>query len=100
MFPWNKNINKTKFIETLNELLSLENAVLERLDRRRRMQEASGQESQGSLQYQLQEIKEQQNRLRKLISDYGGKPTNSKADLLSLNSLTNTTMDAIKSKEY
>ena len=30
----NDNTNKTNFIEYLNEVLSLENAVLERLDRR------------------------------------------------------------------
>ena len=96
MFSWSKNTNKTRFIETLNELFSLENAVLERLDKR--MQETLEQEAQSSLQHQLQEAKEQQSRLRKLISDYGGRPTNSKADLPSLDSLTNTTMDEINKK--
>src|SRR5215208_117551 len=96
MFSWSKNTNKTRFIKTLNELFSLENAVLERLDRR--MQETLEQEAQSSLQHQLEEAKEQQSRLRKLISDYGGRPTNSKAELPSLDSLINTTMDVTKKK--
>jgi ferritin-like metal-binding protein YciE len=70
--------NKNRFMETLNELFSLENAVLERLVGR--MRETSGQEAQSSLlQQQLQEEKEQQSRLRKLICDYGGRPTDSKS---------------------
>jgi ferritin-like metal-binding protein YciE len=78
--------DKTNFISYLNEILSIENAVIERLHRR--MQETSLQNSRNSLKDQLQEEKEQQRRLENLISDYGGKPTDSKADLLSLNSLT------------
>src|SRR5215208_2563118 len=97
MFSWNNNANKTKFIEHLNELLSLENAALERLHRR--IQETFVQNIRNLLQQQLQEEKEQQSRLRKLITDYGGKPTDAKADLLSLNSLTNVTMDAMKKKK-
>src|ERR687897_449704 len=91
MFSWSNNTNKTKFIEHLNELLSLENAALDRLHRR--TQETFVQNIRDSLQQQLQEEKEQQSRFRKLITDYGGKPTDAKADLLSLNSLTNVTMD-------
>src|ERR671915_603112 len=97
MFSWSNNTNKTKFIEHLNELLSLENAALERLHRR--TQETFVQNIRNSLQQQLQEEKEQQSRLRKLITDCGGKPTDAKADLLSLNSLTNVTMDAMKKKK-
>src|SRR5918998_1879222 len=97
MFFWSNNANKTKFIEHLNELLSLENAALERLHRR--TQETFVQNIRNSLQQQLQEEKEQQSRLRKLITDCGGKPTDAKADLLSLNSLTNVTMDAMKKKK-
>ena len=97
MFSWSNNTNKTKFIEHLNELLSLENAALDRLHRR--TQETFVQNIRNSLQQQLQEEKEQQSRLRKLITDCGGKPTDAKADLLSLNSLTNVTMDAMKKKK-
>jgi hypothetical protein len=37
--------------------------------------------------------------LRKLIVDSGSKPTSSKVDLLSLSSLTDAAMDAIKKKK-
>jgi len=87
----------TNFISHLNEILSIENAVIERLHRR--MQETSLQNSRNSLRDQLQEEKEQQRRLENLIADYGGKPTDSKADLLSLNSLTDATVDAMKKKK-
>src|SRR5919106_2799342 len=97
MFYRKNNTNKTNFIDYLNEILSLENAALERLDRR--IQETPVKNSQNSLQQQFQEEKEQQSRLRKLIVDCGGKPTSSKVDLLSLNSLTDATMDAIKKKK-
>jgi ferritin-like metal-binding protein YciE len=98
MFSWsNNNTNKTNFIEYLNEVLSLENAVVERLHRR--IQDIPVKNSQNLLQQQFQEGKEQQSRLRKLIVDCGGKPTSSKVDLLSLNSLTDATMDAIKKKK-
>ena len=89
--------DKTDFIVYLNEILSIENAVIERLHRR--MQETSLHNLQNSLQDQLQEEKEQQSRLENLITDYGGKPTDSKADLPSLNSLTDATMDAMKKKK-
>jgi ferritin-like metal-binding protein YciE len=85
--------DKNNFISYLNELLSIENAVIERLHRR--MQETSLQNSQNSLKDHLREEKEQQRRLENLIADYGGKPTDSKADLLSLSSLT----DAMKKKK-
>ncbi len=85
--------DKTNFIAYLNEILSIENAVIERLHRR--MQETSLQNSQNSLKEHLQEEKEQQRRLENLIADYGEKPTDSKADLLSLSSLT----DAMKKKK-
>jgi ferritin-like metal-binding protein YciE len=98
MFSWsNNNTNKTNFIEYLNEVLSLENAVVERLHRR--IQDTPVKNPENLLQQQFQEGKEQQSRLRKLIVDCGGKPTSSKVDLLSLNSLTNATMDAIKKKK-
>jgi ferritin-like metal-binding protein YciE len=85
--------DKTNFIAYLNEILSIENAVIERLHRR--MQETSLRNSQDSLKDHLREEKEQQRRLENLIADYGGKPTDSKADLLSLSSLT----DAMKKKK-
>ncbi|HET6717551.1 MAG TPA: DUF892 family protein, partial [Nitrososphaeraceae archaeon] len=89
--------DKTDFIVYLNEILSIEHAVIERLHRR--MQVTSLHNLQNSLQDQLEEEKEQQSRLENLIADYGGKPTDSKADLPSLNSLTDATMDAMKKKK-
>ena len=78
---------KNKFIDHLNELLSIENAVIERLERR--ILETPIKDSKNLLQQHLQEEKEQQRRLLSLISSYGKKPTNSKADIISLYSLIN-----------
>jgi len=86
--------NNTKFIENLNGILSAENAAIERLHRR--IQESTIQDSKKILQQHIQEQKGQQSRLENLIADYNRKPTNSKADLLSLNSLTKATNDTMK----
>lgn len=75
--------NRLTFIESLNDLLSIENKVLERLDKR--ILETSLQESQMLLQHHLKEEYKQHNRLKNLIAYYGGKPTNSKTDLAPLN---------------
>lgn len=85
--------DKTKLIAYLNEILSIENAVIKRLHRR--MQQTSLPNSRNILQDQLQEEKEQQSRLEDLIADYWGKSTDAIADLPSLNSLT----DAMKKKK-
>ena len=79
--------DKTKLIIYLNEILSIENAVIKRLHRR--MQHTLLPNSRKILQNQLQEEKEQQSRLKNLIADYGGKSTDTIAGLPSLNSLTN-----------
>jgi ferritin-like metal-binding protein YciE len=84
-------LNKDKFVEYLNEILSAENAVVERLNKR--IQETQFEESKKTLQQELQEETNQQNRLKDLISEYGGRPTNSKAELLSLNLATGQTID-------
>jgi ferritin-like metal-binding protein YciE len=90
----NKSVNNTKFIENLNGILSAENAAIERLHKR--IQETPIQDPKKILQQHIQEQKEQQSRLENLIADYDRKPTNSKADLLSLNSLTKATNDKMK----
>ncbi|HZB18006.1 MAG TPA: hypothetical protein VE445_12645 [Nitrososphaeraceae archaeon] len=77
----------------MNEILSIENAVIKRLHRR--MQQTSLPNSRNILQDQLQEEKEQQSRLENLIADYWGKSTDAIADLPTLNSLT----DAMKKKK-
>ncbi len=84
-------LNKDKFVEYLNEILSAENAIVERLNKR--IQETQFEESKKTLQQELQEETNQQNRLKDLISDYGGRPTNFKAELLSLNLATGQTID-------
>ena len=85
--------DKTKLIVYLNEILSIESAVIKRL--LRRMQQTLLPNSRKILQNQLQEEKEQQSRLENLIANYGGKSTDAIADLPSLNSLT----DAMKKKK-
>src|SRR5215211_889107 len=90
----NNNDENNKFIEHLNEVLSAENAAIERLERR--IQEIPIQDSKKILQQHLQEEKEQQRRLKDLISAYGKKPTDSKADIISLHTLTNAANDKMK----
>ena len=97
MFNSNNSKNN-KLIEFLNEILSAENAGIERLHRR--IQETALQESKKILQDRITEAEEQQERLKNLISKYGSKygrkPTDSKADILSLNSLTTAINNTIK----
>ena len=88
------NDENNKFIDHLNEVLSIENAVIERLERR--ILETPIQDSKNLLQQHLQEEKEQQRRLIDVISTYGKKPTDSKADIISLHSLTNEARDKMK----
>ena len=88
------NDESDKFIDHLNEILSAENAAIERLERR--ILETPIQDSKKLLYQHLQEEKEQQRRLMDLISSYGKKPTDSKADLISLLSLTNEARDKMK----
>ena len=90
----NDNDENNKFIDHLNEVVSIENAAIERLESR--IQETAIQDSKKILQQHLQEEKEQQRRLIYLISTYGKKPTDSKADLISLHSLTNEARDKMK----
>ena len=90
----NDNDENNKFIDYLNEVVSIENAAIERLERR--IQETAIQDSKKILQQHLQEEKEQQRRLIDLISTYGKKPTDSKADLISLQSLTKEARDKMK----
>ncbi len=88
------NDENNKFIDHLNELLSIENAVIKRLERR--ILETPINDSKNLLQQHLKEEKEQQRRLMDLISSYGKKPTDSKADIISLHSLINEARDKMK----
>jgi ferritin-like metal-binding protein YciE len=94
MVSSHNNDENNKSIDQLNEVLSIENAAIQRLERR--ILETHIQDSKNLLQQHLQEGKEQQRRLRDLISSYGKKPTDSKADLISLHSLTNEARDNMK----
>jgi ferritin-like metal-binding protein YciE len=89
-----KNDENNKFIDNLNEILSIENAAIKRLERR--ILETPRQDSKNLLQQHLKEEKEQQRRLVDLISSYGKKPTNLKADIISLHSLINEARDKMK----
>ena len=98
MFNTNDIANRLTFIESLNYLLSIENKVLERLDKR--IVETLIQESKRLLQHQQQEEYKQQSRLKNLISYYGGKPTNSKADIVPLNDSTIASTDHTIKNNY
>lgn len=93
MFNSNNSKNN-KFIDCLNEILSAENAGIERLHRR--IQQTPIQESKNILQDHITEEKEQQQRLKNIISYYDRKPTDSKADILSFNSLTTAISNTMK----
>jgi ferritin-like metal-binding protein YciE len=82
MSTTNRNIPSEindKLIEHLNEMLSAENAAVDRLESR--VQECLLPEGKQQLQHHLEETRGHQNRLRQLISSIGGKATDSKADL-------------------
>ncbi len=68
----------------LNDALSMENASVERLQRRTK--ETDIEELKIVLQSHLQETREQQQRLEKIIVSLGGKPTEEKAGLPMLSS--------------
>jgi ferritin-like metal-binding protein YciE len=63
----------------LNDALSVENAAIERLQSR--IKQTRLQDSKRRLQQHLEETREQQNRLKQLISMLNGTPTKDKAQL-------------------
>lgn len=75
-----KEVN-SKYIEILNEMLSAENASIDRIQSRLN---TPLQEIKDKLQHHLQETQNQQDRLRQLITKLGGDPTDAKADLQKL----------------
>jgi ferritin-like metal-binding protein YciE len=75
-----KNITfQDKLALYLNDALSVENAAIERL--KSRIRQTRLQDSKVQLQHHLEETREQQNRLKQLISTLGGKPTADKGHL-------------------
>jgi ferritin-like metal-binding protein YciE len=84
----------------LNDALSMENASIQRLQSR--IKQTRLQDAKQQLQHHLEETKEQQKRLRQLISNLGGKPTKDKAELPILSppkSLMNTLRSHMTSAE-
>jgi ferritin-like metal-binding protein YciE len=75
-----KNITiQDKLALYLNDALSIENAAIERLQSR--IRQTRLQDSKVQLQHHLEETREQQNRLKQLISTLGEKPTADKGHL-------------------
>jgi ferritin-like metal-binding protein YciE len=73
---------KDKLVEHLNEMLSAENAAVDRLDSR--IHECLLPEGKQQLQHHQDETRQHQERLSRIITDLGGNPTDSKADLPTL----------------
>src|ERR687890_1783598 len=69
----------SKLIEYFNEMLSVENAAIDRIQTR--IEECPIQEGKQRLKQHLDETIGQQNRLREIITKYKGNPTDSKAHL-------------------
>jgi ferritin-like metal-binding protein YciE len=78
----------------LNDALSMENASIQRLQSR--IKQTRLQDAKQQLQHHLEETKEQQKRLRQLISNLGGKPTKDKA-LLPILSPPKSLMNILRS---
>ena len=71
-----------KLIEYLNEVLSAENAAIDRIQSR--IEESSSPEAEQRLKQHLGETRAQQDRLRQIIANRGGSPTDTKAGLPTL----------------
>src|ERR671938_741733 len=69
----------SKLVEYLNEMLSVENAAIDRIQSR--IEECPIQEAKSRLQQHLEETRGQQGRIQEIIAKYGGTPTSSKAHL-------------------
>jgi ferritin-like metal-binding protein YciE len=82
-------LSNAKLLQYLNEMLSIENAAIERLQTR--VQETTLPESKQQLQHHLEETIGQQERIRSAIINRGGTPTIAKAELPIMNPKTETT---------
>jgi ferritin-like metal-binding protein YciE len=69
----------SKPVEYLNEMLTVENAAIGRIQSR--IDESPIQAAKSRLHQHLEETKGQQDRLQEIISKYAGTPTSSKAHL-------------------
>ena len=68
-----------KFLLYLNSSLAMENAALERVQRR--VQQTILEDARQQLQNHLEETKQHQDRLQQLITKLGGSPTQEKGQL-------------------
>ena len=82
-------MSNENLLQYLNEILSVENAAIERIQSR--IQETSLEDIKEQLQHHLQETINQQQRLSNLIKNRGRIDTSTKADLPILNPKTETT---------
>ncbi len=74
--------SKSNLVEDLNEILSVENASIDRIISR--IDQTSLQELNRRLKQHLEETYLQKSRLQRIITELGGKPTYTKADLSKL----------------
>jgi ferritin-like metal-binding protein YciE len=79
MSTTNNNGLNPKLIEHFNEMLSAENAAIDRIQSR--IEQTPIQAAKQRLQQHLEETRGHQNRLQQLITKLGGESTDSKADL-------------------
>jgi ferritin-like metal-binding protein YciE len=89
-----------KLAQYLNETLSFENAAVSRLQSR--IKEVQLEDAKQQLQQHLEETREQQNRLKQLITSLGARPTNNSGQLPTLvppRTLANTLKRAMTSAE-
>jgi ferritin-like metal-binding protein YciE len=89
-----------KLAQYLNETLSFENAAVSRLQSR--IKEVQLEDAKQQLQQHLEETREQQNRLKQLITSLGARPTNDSGQLPTLvppRTLANTLKRAMTSAE-
>jgi len=68
-----------KFLLYLNSSLAMENAALERVQRR--VQQTILEDARQKLQHHLEETKEHRERLKQLITKFGGTPTQERGEL-------------------
>lgn len=76
-FTENQRFNNDKFVVYLNKLLAVENASLSRLQSR--IQSTPIEEARQILEYHVEETKQQQDRLRHIITKFGGIATDEEA---------------------
>ena len=89
-----------KLAQYLNEALSLENAAVSRLQSR--IKEVQLEDAKQQLQQHLEVTREQQNRLKQLITNLGARPTNNSGQLPILvppRTLANTIKKSMTSAE-